>query len=92
FQFRTRDRAAEMLDPGDLVGIRIVFGTGEESVFADAQIRHVAAQDEDVAVGLQFVGLEQSDEGRQALRLIGSKVSEFQRLAPRETARQDIKA
>jgi len=92
FQFRTRDRAAEMLDPGDLVGIRIVFGTGEETVFADAQIRHVAPEDEGIAVGLQFVGLEQSDEGRQALRLIGSKVSEFQRLAPRETAPQDIKA
>ena len=48
---------------------------------ADAQIRHVGQEGRDPTVGAQFVGLEQDPGSKAALRLITTKVSEYQRLA-----------
>ena len=88
FQFRTTDTAAARLDSGYLAGVRLVFGAGDQTIYADAQIRHVeAVKDEDlVLIGFQFVGLEQSAEGKQTLRFISLKVNEYQRYALKNMA------
>ncbi|NBB94270.1 MAG: hypothetical protein GVY16_00835 [Planctomycetes bacterium] len=71
------------IEPGDRVGVHIVFGPGEESVYADAQFRHC---DEDtgparnrLGLAFQFLGLPHTPEGRDVLKLIAQKVSEFGR-------------
>lgn len=86
FQVRTADRLPEIMESGYLVGVRISFGAGAEGIFADAQIRHVASDGDGFVIGFQFIGLGQTVEGKSTLRLIASKVNEFQRLAPREAA------
>jgi len=75
----TRRDAALLFDVGFMVGVRLVFGPGGEVVYADAQCRHVTPQGESVHLGFQFVGLGHTAEGREALCIIGRKVSEFQR-------------
>ena len=49
-----------------------------------ARIRHIAPDNDQFVVGLQFIGLEQTAKGKAALRLIGAKVAEFQRLGLHE--------
>lgn len=57
-----------------------------DSVFADAQIRRVIADGDEFVVGLQLIALEQTPEGKRALRLIGEKVGECQRQTLRQMA------
>lgn len=78
-QVRCEDIDAEALEIGETVGIRISFGAGDETVYADAQFRHIDVIDDGALVGLQFVGLPQTPEGRQVLQFIGTKASEYQR-------------
>ncbi len=79
FQVSAAKSAAASLDVGDLVGVRLVFGVGGHSVYTDAQFRH--ARDgqscENVLLGFQFMGLDQTLKGRAALRLIVAKVNEL---------------
>lgn len=84
FELRTADSLPPIIEGGYLVGVRISFGPGGDGLFADARIRHIVPEDDQSVVGLQFVGLEQTDEGRDAIRLIGTKSSEFQRLGLHE--------
>jgi c-di-GMP-binding flagellar brake protein YcgR len=82
FQLLSTTNLGPMLEMGDSVGVRLTFGSGQESVYADAQLRHVVLEGaEQWSLGLQFVGLPQTPEGRQALMFIGQKVSEFQQIA-----------
>jgi len=71
------DRAAR-LDVGENVGVRIAFGSGEGTVFADAQFRHSEEVASDIVMGFQFLGLAQTPEGKEALRVISTKVAQFQ--------------
>jgi len=74
------DRAAR-LEVGENVGVRIAFGSGEGAVYADAQFRHVeedTPNTQDVVMGFQFLGLAQTPEGKEALRVISTKVAQFQ--------------
>lgn len=64
---------------GQPIGVRIVFGPGEASVYADAQFRHKQPEDAGVSFGFQFVGLAHTEQGRENLRLISRKMSEFSR-------------
>ena len=84
FEARTSDNLPPIIEGGYLVGVRISFGPGGKGLFADARIRHIVPEDDQFVVGLQFVGLEQTDKGKDALRLIGAKVTEFQRLGLHE--------
>jgi c-di-GMP-binding flagellar brake protein YcgR len=84
FELRTTDNLPSIIEGGYLVGVRISFGPGGEGLFADARIRHIAPEDDQFVVGLQFIGLEQTAKGKDALRLIGAKVTEFQRLGLHE--------
>ncbi|MFB3892205.1 MAG: flagellar brake protein [Phycisphaerae bacterium] len=81
FQLRAEDNVADAVDVGDIVGARLTFGAADEAVFADAQCRHIEHCGVGVLMGFQFIGLDQSAEGRAAIQFISSKVSEYQRAA-----------
>jgi len=87
FQVRTCDDVGRGLDAGDTVGLRMTFGLSGEAVYGDAQFRHDESSSEGALLGFQFVGLGQSAEGRNALRMITDKVSEYQRQETRRRAR-----
>jgi c-di-GMP-binding flagellar brake protein YcgR len=80
------------LEEGDVVGVRVSFGpTTGESVYADAQVRHIEAAGGATTIGLQFVGLGHTPQGESALQIISAKVNDYQRmaeLAHRRTAEQ----
>ena len=86
FQARTRDDVALVLDTGDMVGLRMTFGMSAETLFADAQFRHAIPAEQGTLMGFQFIALGQSPEGKNAMRIVGAKVSEYQRLALRHKA------
>jgi c-di-GMP-binding flagellar brake protein YcgR len=90
FQLRTSDESARLIEPGFVFGLRLLFGAGLEAVFADAVARHVLSADAQATVGFQFLGLEQTDEGKAALRLIAEKVAEYQHRAPRSRIDQPV--
>jgi c-di-GMP-binding flagellar brake protein YcgR len=79
FQMRTTKEAPLAVDVNDIVGVRLVFGTGQETVYADAQFRHAQPDGSMSLLGFQFVGLAESIEGQATLQFITTKVSEFLR-------------
>jgi c-di-GMP-binding flagellar brake protein YcgR len=81
FMVRTTAESAKDVEPGDTVGVHIAFGAGDGRVFADATLRHADIQDNAALMGFQFIGLTETPEGREALQIIGRKVSEFQHAA-----------
>lgn len=81
FQMVCHDYTGPELQLGDAIGVHLTFGLGRESCFADGQFRHFEQRDDLVILGFQFVGLAQSRQGRAALQMISSRVSEFQRIA-----------
>ncbi len=84
FQAITQQEAAGDLEEGDKVGVRLVFGTGEMTLYADAMFRHRDNEpDGEAVMGFQFMGLDQTPQGRQALKQIFYKVSEFLKLQDR---------
>jgi hypothetical protein len=80
-QLRCDAAASDNLESGDTVGMRLLFGLGEETVYADAQFRHVEASGIEPRLGFQFVGLEHSREGQQVIQAIANKLAEFQHAA-----------
>ena len=80
FQLITSPESVAALEVGDLVGVRLVFGAGQEAVYADAQYRHAETQDCQALLGFQFLGLPLTPEGRQTLDILSSRVAEFQRI------------
>ncbi|MCD6304107.1 MAG: PilZ domain-containing protein [Planctomycetes bacterium] len=86
FQLITDDQAVCGLEVGETVGVRISFGSGEPTVYADAQFRHVQPMAAGLAVGFQFVGLAHSDQGRKTLQFLGTKTAQFQRETAARTA------
>ncbi len=69
---------ARMLDPGETVGMHISFGVGEDAVSCDAQFRHVENVQGEALLGFQFVGLEQTPQGREAMQQISSWTARFE--------------
>lgn len=86
-QIQTSDDMEGTLDVGDTVGVRIVFGVGEEVVYTNAQFRHMQCSDGEFFLGFQFVGLDQTPEGRAIIKQISGKVSEYHRLNTRAARR-----
>ncbi len=78
FRIRTDPNAADLFEVGDVAGIRMVFGPGDLSLYADAQFRHAAMEEECVQLGFQFVGLGRTEEDLKALQMLSQKVTEFQ--------------
>ncbi|HDY65979.1 MAG TPA: PilZ domain-containing protein [Phycisphaerae bacterium] len=83
FQVHLRADQVPALEVGQIVGVRIVFGVGDESIYTDAQFRHCSPSDgtERFTAGFQFVGLVHTEEGRTALQTIARKMNEFVRFA-----------
>ena len=84
FQLLTDASACDELDTGDNVGVRLLLGMGDQAVFTNAQIRYLESKDDKAVIGFQFIGLDQTPEGRESLSLISSRVSEFQHEAQRQ--------
>ncbi len=87
FRMRTGSDATYLLDPNDVMGTRLIFGTGRETVYADAQLRHAEPSEGGSLMGLQFLGLAQTPQGLKTLQFISSKVGEFIKANQRATAR-----
>ncbi|MCY2927691.1 MAG: hypothetical protein NT031_20065 [Planctomycetota bacterium] len=81
-QMRVDSEVTHVLDVGDVVGLRIVFGPGEAAVYADAQYRHYDDFGDHAVIGFQLVGLAETPEGLQALRVIMDRVQQYGRLSP----------
>lgn len=77
FQMVSPDGNNEALDIGETIGVRISFGAGGETVYADAQFRHRQEVDGDIHLGFQFVGLAQTPDGRKTLQQIGGVAAQF---------------
>ncbi len=87
FQVRLPKQAAPELGVGDVVGVRIKVGQEFEPVLADVQFRQKIDDDRGVVMlGFQFVGLNESQRGRQTLERIGMIVRGFQRHSGRRRA------
>ncbi len=78
-QLTSEQRLGDAVSPGDIVGVRISFGVGEQNVYADAQFRHALEEDGKFHLGFQFIGLGLTPESREALQIIGTKASQYQR-------------
>jgi c-di-GMP-binding flagellar brake protein YcgR len=81
FQLHVDTAAAGDVEIGDMVGVRIVFGMGEQAVYADAEVRHIEPLGPKAMVGFRFLGLDQTHDGRGGLQIIATKVAEYERLA-----------
>jgi len=82
-QLETDSASACDLEAGDLVGMRLVFGTSGETVYADAQFRHREPSGGKTLMGFQFLGLTETPDGRVVLQVISAKVAEFQKAGAR---------
>jgi len=79
FQVVAEPGAANALDVGEVVGVRLAFGPGEDTVFSDARFRHVDLVGHDALLGFQLMGLAETPRGREALQRITTKVIAFQK-------------
>ena len=83
FQTRLAGHGAPPMEEGEIVAVQIQLGQEFRPVTADARFRHqVGDQRGVVHQGFQFVGLNETDQGREIIRRIGQIVCEFQRHAP----------
>ncbi len=78
-QVQTDRGAAEALEEGDVVGMRLIFGVAEETVYTDGEVRHADVVADKTSVGFKFLGLEQTQEGAAILQFLARKISEFQK-------------
>ncbi len=92
FQVVADAALAETLETGDFIGVHISFGAGSDWVRADAQFRHVQVTGESCLLGFQFVGLEQTPQGRKTLTSISQTVAELRRDAERWSRVQESRA
>jgi c-di-GMP-binding flagellar brake protein YcgR len=86
-QVAVEPAVAEQLESGDFLGVHISFGAGDGAVQADAQFRHTEIADGQALLGLQFVGLEQTQRGQQTLLSISRRVAEYRKQAERRAWR-----
>lgn len=87
FLLSVSPNAAEALDAGDTVGVRLSFGPARETLYADAQFRHAERKPDEALLGFQFIDLAHTPEGHKALEVITRKVKEYQHAAGRSRAR-----
>lgn len=80
FQLIVEDDEVWDLEVGESVGLRVAFGVGGQTVYADAQFRHRTEQDGKAVMGFQFLGLAHDRKSREVLQVLSAKVAEFQRI------------
>ena len=66
---------------GQLVGLQFTPMSYEKPIHVEGQVRHIAqaADGQTLDVGVEFVGLEASGQGRQRLHRIINAVNEYER-------------
>ncbi len=66
---------------GQLIGLQFTPMSYEKPMLLEAQVKHLAenAEDKKLYVGVEFIGLEGSGEGRKKLRRLVSIVDEYER-------------
>ncbi len=74
FQIVTGVDASRFLEPGDIVGVRLLFDDGSEPMYIDAQFRHAVVGRDIAHLGFQFAGVEQSDESMKTLEAIVDRI------------------
>jgi hypothetical protein len=80
FQVRLSGRNAPDLEVGDLVGVCIDLGQEYKQVLVDARFRQQHLDERGVTYqGFQFIGLNETIQGREMLHRIAGIVCEFQR-------------
>ena len=88
FQLGAPENVGMALELGEMVGLHMTFGASGETLFADAQFRHCEQAEQGTLMGFQFIGLGQTAEGKDALRIIADKVREYQRFELHHAARK----
>ena len=82
FQVRLASPLLPDVEIGDVVRVRIELGQEFPLVQAQAQLRHqVSEQPGVVSQGFQFIGLNDSEQGRRTLARVSTIVCHFQRLS-----------
>ena len=76
----------EVLEVGDAVGMRLLFGLSGEVARCDAQLRHVEKAEGQALMGFQFLGLGHTRETQEALKVLIGQVRDFQRASSRRAA------
>ncbi|MGC9455638.1 MAG: flagellar brake protein [Phycisphaerae bacterium] len=70
--------AAAELEEGVPVYVCLAFGRAGRTVYSDAVVRHVESKERTTIVGLEFVELTGSPEGRKTLHFICEKIQSYQ--------------
>jgi hypothetical protein len=67
---------------GQLIGMEFKALPNSKSLILEGQVRHIAktVDEKNICLGIQIVGLETSQEGREKLREIVRIVDEYQRI------------
>ncbi|MBE3123259.1 MAG: PilZ domain-containing protein, partial [Planctomycetes bacterium] len=79
FGVRTSMDAGNLLETGDLVGARLLFGDTPVPLYVNVQLRHVGPEGSMCVLGLQFVGMELTEEGRASQALIDQRVKQLEK-------------
>jgi len=81
FQLRMPSRSAPDLTIDDIVGVRIEIGQDYEPILVDARFRNLLHDERGVTLmGFQFLGLNDSQQGRKTLQRISRIVCSFQKI------------
>jgi hypothetical protein len=87
FQVRVASQGGPKLEGGDVVCVSIQAGQEYQSVQVEAQFRRQETDQRGVAsMGFQFVGLGETEQGRETFARLTQIVCDFQRYAGRRSA------
>ncbi len=78
FSVRTSWDAGDLLEAGDVVGVRLQFGNTPVPLYANAQLRHVAQDGTMCVLGFQFSAMESTDGSRRTLEDIAGRVRAYE--------------
>lgn len=66
---------------GQLIGLQFTSMPNERPIIVEAMIRHVGeVNDESLYLGIEFIGLEATADGREKLRRIGDTIDKYQQM------------
>ena len=68
---------------GQLMGLQFTPMPYEKPILAEGQVRHIAKSEDgsQLYIGVQFIGLEATEQGREKLRRVSEVVDEYHKLA-----------
>jgi hypothetical protein len=81
FAVRTSWDSGQYLEVGDIIGARMLFDGHPVPVYVNAQLRHAFMEGNMGVLRFQFVGMADTDEGRNALDFMAARVDEYAKRA-----------